>query len=72
MMVVGNLRCRVDVAAHAYSARTACQSLHLLKISYVFIRKISNTLLFIKYVMDRPMPIRLQRYEIFPNIHYFF
>lgn len=33
----------VEIAAHAYGVRTACLSLHSLKISYVFIRKIGKT-----------------------------
>ena len=35
----------MDIAAHAYSVRTTMLSLYSLKISYVFIYKISITLL---------------------------
>lgn len=43
----------MDIAAHAYSVRTTMLSLYSLKISYVFIYKISITLLSLLICLER-------------------
>ena len=43
----------MDIAAHAYSVKTTMLSLYSLKISYVFIYKISITLLSLLICLER-------------------
>ena len=54
----------MDIAAHAYSVRTTMLSLYSLKISYVFIYKISITLLI---CLGKSILNPMQKYEKQPN-----
>ena len=53
----------MDIAAHAYSVRTTMLSLYFLKISYVFIYKISITLLKILICLGKNTLNPVQKYE---------
>ena len=57
----------MDIAAHAYSVRTTMLSLCSLKISYVFIYKISITLLKILICLGKSILNPMQKYEKQPN-----
>ena len=64
MKVVGKyLETDMDIAAHAYSVRTTMLSLYSLKISYVFIYKISITLLKILICLGKNILNPMQKYE---------
>ena len=53
----------MDIAAHAYSVRTTMLSLYSLKISYVFIYKISITRLKILICLGKNTLNPVQKYE---------
>ena len=53
----------MDIAAHAYSVRTTMLSLYSLKISYVFIYKISITLLKILICLGKSILNPIQKYK---------
>ena len=53
----------MDIAAHAYSVRTTMLSLYSLKISYVFIYKISITLLKILICLGKNTLNPMRKYE---------
>ena len=55
----------MDIAAHAYSVRTTMLSLYSLKISYVFIYKISITLLLFSYVLERVTSIHCKYSKLY-------
>lgn len=57
----------MNIAAHAYSVRTTMLSLYSLKISYVFIYKISITLLKILICLGKSILNPMQKYEKQPN-----
>lgn len=67
LKVVGNLGYRCNNSSPRYSVRTTMLSLYSLKISYVFIYKISITLLKILICLGKSILNPIQKYEKQPN-----